>query len=324
MIITKTPLRISFLGGNTDFYDYYSKYGGMVLTTTIDKYIYCIVNSRFDDLIYVNYSIKETVDDVNDLKHELVREAMKLVGVTKGIEISFLSDVPSTGSGLASSSSVTVGVLNALHNYIGDVVGAKQLAEEAIKIEVDILKKPIGIQDQYIVALGGLRKIEFETSGKVNSNRLVMSDSFREDLDNSLMMFYTGITRKADSVLSSLNIKGNSELLHKNKDLTKEGIKAINNGQLRKFGKLLDTYWQTKKALSKKISNNEIDMMYKEAIRAGAIGGKILGAGGGGFLLLMVPDSKRKAVRMRLARFKELPFRLERDGSKVIFNIRSY
>src|SRR3972149_10561964 len=142
MIITQTPLRLSLLGGNTDFPEYYKKYGGLVLTTAIDKYIYCIVNARFDDLIYVNYSIKEVVKKVSDLKHELVREALKMLGITKGIEITFLSDVPSAGTGLGSSSSVTVGVLNALHNYLGDVINADQLANEAIKIEVEILKKP--------------------------------------------------------------------------------------------------------------------------------------------------------------------------------------
>src|SRR3990167_4837248 len=152
MIITATPLRISLLGGNTDFPKYFKKYGGAVLTATIDKYVYCIVKERFDDLIYINYSIKEKVSKVEDIKHDLVREAMKLVGVDKGIEITFLSDIPSEGSGLGSSSTVTVGVLNALHQFKGESVPARQLAEEACKIEVDILKKPIGYQDQYAVA----------------------------------------------------------------------------------------------------------------------------------------------------------------------------
>lgn len=324
MIITQTPLRVSLLGGNTDFPEYFRKYGGLVLTTAIDKYIYCIVNARFDEKIYVNYSIKEIVDKVDDLKHELVREALKLLGITKGIEITFLSDVPSAGTGLGSSSSVTVGVLNALHNYIGDVVNAKQLANEAIKIEVEILKKPIGIQDQCIAAFGGLRSFQFNIDRSITEDKIHISDSIREDFDNNLMLFYTGITRASSSILSSLNISNNKYLLDKNKELAEKGIGALIKGDLKKFGALLDSYWKIKKQLSNKISNDVIDEMYTKAKKSGATGGKIIGAGGGGFLLCMVPDNKRKAVRMRLKRFRELPFRLERDGSKVIFNIRRY
>ena len=324
MIISQTPLRISFLGGNSDLPAYYSKYGGLVLTTTIDKYIYCIVKSRFDDLIRVKYSIQESVENVDDLKHDLVREALKMLGITKGIEICFLSDIPSVGTGLGSSSSVTVGVLNALHSYLGETVGAKQLAKEAVKIEIDILKNPIGIQDQYAVALGGLRWMEFLKSGEVISKRIDISDSTREDLDNSLMLFYTGITRKSNSILSSLNVNKHIGLLDSNKALALKGINALRKGNPKELGKLLDDYWNDKKKLSKKISNNAINNMYDKAIEAGAIGGKIIGAGGGGFMLLMVPENRRESVRLRLKGYKELPFRLECDGSKIIFNIRRY
>ena len=319
MIITQTPLRVSFLGGNTDFSEYYTKYGGMVLTTTIDKYVYCIVHKRFDDLIIVNYTIKETVEKVDDLQHELVREAMKLVGVTKGIEISFLSDIPAKGSGLGSSSSVTIGVLNALHQYKGESVGARQLAQEAVRIEVEILKKPIGIQDQYIIAFGGLRWIYFKRSGSVIVRDV--NPPAIDDLANNLMLFYTGLTRKADTILSTFNVKKNVELLHQNKQLAKKGIYALRGNKIYKFGKLMDSYWEIKRRLSDKISNKEIDKMYQDAKDAGAIGGKILGAGGGGFLLLMVPENKRSMVRAKLINYKELPFRLEKTGSRVIFNI---
>jgi len=324
VIISQTPLRLSFLGGNTDLPAYYSKHGGLVLTSTIDKYIYCIVKSRFDDLIRVKYSIQESVNKVEDLKHDLVREALKMLGITKGIEICFLGDIPSEGTGLGSSSSVTVGVLNALHSYIGEVVSAEQLAKEAIKIEIDILKKPIGIQDQYAVALGGLRWIEFLKSGDINSKRIDISDTTREDLDNSLMLFYTGLTRNSDSILSSLDVNKHIKLLDQNKLLALKGINALKTGKPKELGKLLDVYWKAKKKLSKKISNSTIDNMYEKAIRAGAIGGKVIGAGGGGFMVLMVPENKREAVRSRLIPYKELPFRLEHDGSKVIFNIRRY
>ena len=167
MIITQTPLRLSFFGGNTDFPDYYLKHGGCVLTTAIDKYIYCIVKKRFDKKIYINYSKKEIVNSVDEIEHELVREALKKTGVENGVEITFLADIPSEGSGLGSSSAVLVGVLNALHHFIGETPSARQLAEEAVDIEVNILKKPIGVQDQYIAAFGGLRFIEFHPSNQV-------------------------------------------------------------------------------------------------------------------------------------------------------------
>jgi D-glycero-alpha-D-manno-heptose-7-phosphate kinase len=321
MVITRTPLRCSLLGGNTDLPVYYKKYGGLILTTTIDKYIYCILKERFDDRIYVNYSDKEIVDSVGDLKHELVREAMKLLGVKKKIEISFLSDIPSEGSGLGSSSAVTVGVLNALHNYIGDVVSAEQLAKEAVKIEVDILGKPIGIQDQYAVALGGLRWLRISKSGEVRSEKLRVSRAEVEELSNRLMLFYTGVTRSSDSILSSLDIKNNMGVLHENVKLARRAIGFVEKSAFEKVGMALDTYWQGKKRLSPKISGSEIDKMYIKAKSVGALGGKLIGAGGGGFMLLLVLDGHRKNVRRAMGDYKELPFRIENCGSKVIFDI---
>lgn len=320
MIITQTPLRLSFLGGNTDFRDYYLKYGGFVLTSTIDKYIYCIVKERFDDKIIINYSIKETVDSVNEIQHELVREAMKLVGIEKGIEISFLADIPSSGSGLGSSSAVLVGLLNALHTYAGEHVSSFQLAEEAVRIEVDILEKPIGVQDQFAVAYGGLKTFEFKTNGKIKVKKVALNESVREDFNNSLMLFYTGVTRKTADILSTVNIEDNTELLSRNKYYATKGTQSLETGDLKQFGDYLDAYWQTKKELSGKVSNDKIDEMYRIAREAGAIGGKVVGAGGGGFLLVMFPANKRAIIREALKDYKELPFRFSRTGSKVIFN----
>lgn len=318
MIISQTPLRISFLGGNTDFPSYYEKYGGVVLTTTIDKYIYCMVKERFDNLIKINYSIKESVEKVDDIKHELVREAMKLVGVENGIEITFISDIPTEGSGLGSSSSVTVGVLIALHRFKGETLSAEEIAKEACEIELNRLRKPIGVQDQYIAALGGLREIRFPTGGE----RIELENGIRNTLDNSLMLFHTGISRKSSDVLST--IKLDKEILDHNKSLTELGITAVKNGNIEELGKLLDDYWKYKKLLSDKISNDEIDKMYAKSKIAGAYGGKITGAGGGGFLLLIVPSEKRFAVRQALTDYKELPIRIEKDGGKIIFDIRRY
>ncbi|MDO8515375.1 MAG: GHMP kinase, partial [bacterium] len=185
------------MGGNTDFPEFYEKHGGCVLTSAIDKFVYCTIHKRFDDKIYVSWSKKEIVDDVSQIEHELVREAMKKTGVKKGVEISFYADIPSEGSGLGSSSSVTVGVLNALYQYMGQSVPADQLAREACEIEIDILKKPIGIQDQYIAAYGGLNFLEFQKNGSVKSNKININHGIIDDFDSSLMLFYTGVTRKS-------------------------------------------------------------------------------------------------------------------------------
>lgn len=308
MIITKTPLRISLLGGNTDFPKYFKKYGGAVLTTTIDKYIYCIIKERFDKQIWINYSVKEIVDDVKDIKHDLVREAMKLVGVKDSVEITFLSDIPSEGSGLGSSSAVTVGVLNALHNYKGEAVTARQLAEEACRIEVDILKKPIGYQDQYAVAFGGTNLIEFKARG-------IDIRTLDVDFQGAFMLFYTGQTRKTTEILSKMKLKKN--ILDTNKYLAYEGIEAIQKGY---FWQLLKKYWELKKQLNPLVSNSLINEKYEHALNAGALAGKIVGAGGGGFLLLEVPENKQREMREVLG-LRELPFKISNHGSKVIFDI---
>jgi D-glycero-alpha-D-manno-heptose-7-phosphate kinase len=320
MIITQTPLRISFLGGNTDFPSYYLKYGGVVLTTTIDKYVYCIVKNRFDDLIKINYSVKESVEKVDDIKHDLVREAMRLVGVGGGIEITFISDIPTEGCGLGSSSSVLVGLLIALHRYKGETLSSEQIATEACEIELIKLQRPIGVQDQYIAALGGLRAIRFPYRG--DSELIDLPSGLRNTLDNSLMLFHTGLTRKSTEILSSVKLDKN--ILDHNKNLAELGICAVKDGDINKLGELLNEYWQLKKKLGDKISNSDIDKMYSDAIGAGAIGGKIAGAGGGGFLMLIVPSEKRSEIRHALRDYKELPVRLERDGGKIIFDIRRY
>ncbi len=204
MIITKTPLRISLLGGNTDFPAYFQKYGGAVLTTTIDKYLYVILKERFDDEIWINYSIKEKVKEVKDIKHDLVREAMKLVGVDRGVEITFLSDIPSEGSGLGSSSAILIGLLHALHEYKNEAVTQIQLINEACFIEIDVLKKPIGIQDQVAIAFGGCRKIKFNKNNDVEY--MMLSDHFEKMCKDSLLLLYTNKTRKAEDILSKMTL----------------------------------------------------------------------------------------------------------------------
>jgi len=323
MIITQTPLRISFLGGGTDFSDFYLKHGGFVVTTAIDKYVYCIVKERFDKQIYVNYSVKEIVDKVDDLKHELVREAMKKTGVTEGVEITFLSDIPASGSGLGSSSSVTVGVLNALYLYQGQAVEAERLAREACEIEIETLGKPIGVQDQYIAAYGGVRTLEFMKSGLVVAKKVEMSEQIWDDLHKHMMVFFTGKTRQAATILAEQknNINDKNKVLLEMAEQARQAEKLLNKGKIEELGRLLDEGWKLKKQLASKISDPEIDAAYTAAKRAGAYGGKISGAGGG-FFTLFVPSEKRAAVRKALAGMREMPIGLSRDGSKVIFNIR--
>lgn len=322
MIIVQTPLRISFLGGGTDFEGFYSNHGGAVLSTAIDKCVFVIVKERFDDLICVNYSQRETVEKIDQLRHELVREAMRMTGINKGIEVTTLADVPAEGTGLGSSSSITVGLLQALYAYRGETVPAKTLAEQACRIEIDILGKPIGRQDQYIAAYGNIRFITFNNTG-VTVEKVELSPEDKKRLNDSLLLFYTGVTRKSSEILTEQKAKINSclDALNDIKKLTYEARDAIVEGALDEFGEILHRGWELKRGLASKITNHRIDAMYLAARKAGAIGGKVTGAGGGGFLLFYCPKGKQDEVR-RTLKLRELPFCFEQDGSKVIFNYR--
>jgi D-glycero-alpha-D-manno-heptose-7-phosphate kinase len=324
VIITQTPLRISLAGGGTDLRSFYLKSAGSVLSSAIDKFVFVILQKRFDDKIYVNYSRKEIVDDIEELQHELVREAMRKAGVHRGIEITFLADVPSGGSGLGSSSSVTVGLLNALYLYLGRQETAERLAREACEIEIDILGKPIGKQDQYIAAYGGLRELTFQPSGDVGARAVEVSDLQRRMLGDRLLLFFTGVTRSADDILrdQSANIPASLEILRAMAAQPRELRAALEGGDLGAVGRALLQGWERKKALSARISNAEIERLHERALAAGAEGGKISGAGGGGFLLLYCEPERQPEVRRALSELRELAFDLERDGSKAIFNIR--
>jgi D-glycero-alpha-D-manno-heptose-7-phosphate kinase len=324
MIITQTPLRISFLGGGTDFRGFYEREEGCVLSSAIDKYIFVIVKERFDDKIRVGYTQTEMVDELDDVQHDLVREALRKTGITKKIEISTMGDIPSAGTGLGSSSTVTVGALNAMYLYLGEVRDAATLAREACEIEIETLGKPIGKQDQYIVAYGGLRFIRFSPDGTVTVEKVRVPDAARRRLSEHLMLFYTGITRSASTVLEEQvsNINDRFEILHRMKQLAAEARECLERQAFDEFGELLHQGWEYKKQLASGISNGRIDAMYQAARGAGAIGGKISGAGGGGFLLLYCPVERQGDVRKALAPLRELSFALERDGSKAIFNYR--
>ncbi|MGE5286761.1 MAG: hypothetical protein ACM3ML_06060 [Micromonosporaceae bacterium] len=323
MIITQTPLRIGLLGGGTDLPDYYREHGGRVLNCAIDKYVYVIVKQRFDDDIYVNYSKKEIVSNVDDLEHELVREAMRMTGVTNGVEITTLADIPSAGSGLGSSSAVTVGLLHALFAYQGRQVSAEELAERACAIEIDLCGKPIGKQDQYIAAFGGIRDIRFGPGEEVAAEELGLSAADRRALQRNVLLFYTGITRSATPILAeqTANIRTKRGELDQLRDLAVFAADRLREGDVDAVGSALRESWEAKRKLASGVSNNRIDEAVSRALEAGASGAKLTGAGGGGFLLVICPMARQQAVRESLADMRELPVKLDRLGSRVVLNV---
>ena len=323
MIITQTPLRIGLLGGGTDLPGYYTQHGGRVLNCAIDKYIYVIVKERFDDDIYVNYSKKEIVSRVADLEHELVREAMLMTGVSQGVEITTLADIPSAGSGLGSSSAVTVGLLHALYAYTGRQLPAAELAEQACTIEIERCGKPIGKQDQYIAALGGIRDLRFGPGDGVTAEDLCLPARQRLALQQQIMLFYTGVTRSANTILAeqSANIGAALTNLDSLRDLAAFGAEQLRAGQVDNLGAAIRESWEAKRKLASGVSNEKVDQLVSCALDAGAAGVKLTGAGGGGFLLVICPMERQPAVRAALAHLRELPVKLDRLGSRVVLNV---
>jgi D-glycero-alpha-D-manno-heptose-7-phosphate kinase len=322
MIVVQTPLRVSFFGGGTDFPSYFLKEGGCVLSSAIDKYIFVIIKKRFDQKLRVGYTRTEIVEDISEIQHELIREAFFMTGINHGVEITTMGDIPSQGSGLGSSSTVTVGALHALYTLRGEIVTADCLARQACEMEIERLRKPIGFQDQYIAAFGGFRFIEFTKKGEVIVQKIELDPCLRRRLHENLMLFFTGTTRKSESILEEQknNIPDHLGVLSELKEITYTARNELEAGNLDRIGELLHESWALKKRLSSNISNEKIDSLYATALSAGALGGKITGAGGGGFLMLYCPHEKQETVRTALNGLQELPFRLEPDGSKVIFN----
>lgn len=323
MIITQTPLRVGLVGGGTDLPDYYRDHGGRVVNCAIDKYVYVIVKQRFDNDIYVNYSKKEIVSRVEDLQHELVREAMHMTGVRGGVEITTLADIPSAGSGLGSSSSVTVGLLQALFTYRGRQVSAEELADLACTIEIDRCGKRIGKQDQYIAALGGIRDIRFGPGETVVADEILLPAAQRRALQHELLLFYTGVTRSAGTILDeqSANIMNTLPQLNGLRQLAEEAGNALRRGDLAAVGEILRGSWMAKRSLAIGVSNSQIDGAIEAALDAGASGAKVCGAGGGGFLLVICPAEHQARVRARLGGMEELPMKIDSLGSRVILNV---
>lgn len=324
MIITRTPLRISFCGGGTDLPSYYRKEQGAVVSTAVNKYVYITVNrlSRyFDHRILLKYSQTELVSSVDEVRHPIIREAMKITGVVDGVEITSMADIPA-GTGLGSSSTYAVGLLHALYTFKGQYVSAAQLAREACEIEIDRLGDPIGKQDQYIAAYGGICHIRFNPDETVFVDPVICSSDTKKALQDNLLMFYTGSTRRAGDILSvqQAATDQNMEALTRMKELCGRLMEVLKDGiSLSRFGEILHEGWCYKRGLVQAISNDSIDKHYDQARGSGAIGGKLLGAGGGGFLLFYVEPQNHGRVREALGGLQELPFRFEPQGSKVIY-----
>lgn len=324
MVISRTPFRISFFGGGTDYPDWYKKNGGSVLATTIDKYCYLTVRYLppfFDNKYRIVYNLVERCKKVNQILHPAVREVIKFLKIKEGLEIHHDGDLPAR-SGLGSSSAFTVGLLHALYALIGYMPNKQKLAKDSIYLEQNILKETVGSQDQVLAAYGGFNHVTFNQDGEMIIKPVTISSQRVEELQNHLMLFYTGIVRTASDVAKTFvpDIEQKEKQLFTMNEMVDQALNILNSKQdIRDFGKLLHESWSLKRTLSSSVSNTFIDNIYLNALSAGAIGGKIIGAGGGGFLLLFVPPSYQVKVRRKLNKLLHVPFKFERQGSQIIF-----
>lgn len=322
MIITRTPFRVSFAGGGSDLAAYYERYGGAVVSTAINKYIYLSMHPYFfKDGYFLKYSDVEHANTVDDIKHNIIRETFKLYNI-RGVDLNSSADVPS-GTGLSSSSAFTSGLINICNAYNETYKTKEEIAEEACRIEIDILGEPIGKQDQYACACGGLNFIEFEKSGKVNIEKIYLTTEGYQRLENNLMLFYTGKTRSAGSILkeqkqNTSTDKKKVENLHKMVQLAKDLKNELLHNNIDSMGEILAEGWKLKQSLASGISNEFINENYELAIKNGAMGGKLLGAGGGGFLLFYVKEENHQRVRDALTNLKEMPFKFDNKGTTII------
>ena len=321
-----TPLRVSFLGGGTDYPEHFSEYGGATLGGSVDKYTYITVSPLtefFDHCIRISYSQTELCKSIEEIQHPSVRECLRFMGIDRGIEIAVVSDLPAR-TGLGSSSSFTVCLLHALYAFKGRMVGREQLASEAFYVEREMIRERVGLQDQYTCAYGGLLHLSFSGGNHVSVRPLVISSARLQSLQSCLMMYYTGIQRKAHDVLEEQIARTKAGILTSYlmqlHDLVKEGIEVLSSDrELDGFGELLHQGWMLKRQLSQAISNPFIDDAYERARRAGAIGGKLMGAGSGGFFLLFVQPRNQGSVRRALSDMREVKFSFENQGSRLIF-----
>jgi D-glycero-alpha-D-manno-heptose-7-phosphate kinase len=324
MIITRSPLRVSLGGGGTDLPSYYKQHGGFLIAGAIDKYVYITIHPRFVEGFLLKYSQMEEATTVNEIRHPIIREAIRLTGVqARNLEIASMADIPA-GTGLGSSGSFTTALLKALHSHNKHLVHPHELAEEACRLEIDILGEPIGKQDQYIAAFGGITCFEFGTDGGVKAWPLRISEETLFNLEDNLLLFFTGYSRSASTILREQDDKSKAadgdmmQNLHFVKELGLNSKKALESGNLEEFGRLMNVHWEWKKKRSLGISNGKIDEWYACAMSNGALGGKVIGAGGGGFLMFYAGDKARLRHAMREQGLKEVRFRFDFEGTRVV------
>lgn len=323
--MSKTPLRISFFGGGSDLPAYYRHHQGAVVSTTIDKYIYINVKNKFDDLIRLSYSQTETVESVNQIKHDLVKTALTLLNIDKSIEITSISDLPSRGTGMGSSSAYLVGLLNALYHFKNSPKNQEWLAEQACEIELWQLGKSIGKQDQYIAAYGGLNRFKFNSNESVEVNSIRCSQDTIRELQSNLLLMYTNTTRAAESILEQQSLEtkkseGTRSQIKEMVDMANLFYAQLNNDNLSEVGKMLHDAWMIKRTLTKDISNDYINRCYDIGRNAGAEGGKLLGAGGGGFLMFYADPDAQKRIREALPDLRAVNVRFESKGSRIVYS----
>lgn len=326
MIITRSPLRITLGGGGTDLPSYYEKFGGFLISATINKYVYITLHENFAPGLIVKYSKIESVDDASQIEHPIIKNAFQYVGIDgKGLELCSMADIPS-GTGLGSSSSFTTALLKALHVYKKNIVNARELAEQACHIELDLLKEPIGKQDQFISAYGGITQFTFNQNGTVEASPLRISEETFDKLTDNLLLFFTGYSRSASNILKEQDQKSKQDDKEMNdnlnfvKEIGFKSKKLLEDGDLVEFAKLMDVHWQHKKKRSNNMSNLKINEWYDLAIQNGAIGGKLIGAGGGGFLMFYSEDKASLRKTMRSLGLKEVRFSFDFEGTKQIMS----
>ncbi len=323
MIVSKTPLRMSFVGGGSDLPAFYREEVGAVLSTSIDKYMYICVNKKFDGRIRVSYTRTEDVEQRLQVEHPLVREALDLTGIDGGIEIASMADIPSKGSGLGSSSSYTVGLLNALYAYRNKFASKEKLAKQSCEIEINRCGAPIGKQDQYAAAYGGLNLIRFHSDDSVSVDPVICKPSLLQEMEDSILVFFTGRTRSASAVLAeqsaAMQVVDRRALMRRMVQLAFEMKDQLESGTLDHFGDLLNENWRLKVQLTKGISDPQIDDWYKTGLANGAIGGKLLGAGNGGFIMFYAPSEMHARIMKVLSDLEPVKFRFDRTGSQIVF-----
>jgi D-glycero-alpha-D-manno-heptose-7-phosphate kinase len=324
MIITRSPLRISLGGGGTDLPSYFREHGGFVLSAAIDRYVYITLHETFQREYLIKYSATEVVQTIDEIKHPIIREALRMVPVAAPhLEIVSLSDIPA-GTGLGSSGSFSVALLRALHSLNKDFVARQTLAEQACHIEIDLLKEPVGKQDQYIASFGGITAFEFRQDGKVDVTPLPLSNETLYNLEDNLLLFFTGFTRSASAILAEQDQKtrggdrGMIDHLHQIKQFGRESREALESGDLRRFAAIMHEHWERKKYRSQSMTNAQIDEYYQLARENGALGGKLIGAGGGGFLMVYSEDKTKLRRALTSAGLREIRLRFDFEGTSLV------